>query len=245
MTGQLEVWNLSAGYGQVAVVLDATFVVRAGEMVALLGRNGAGKTTALLAVAGLRYGTGSRRVLVDGVDASRRPAPAVVGTGVNLVPEGRRIFRNMTVEENLRLGAFIRRRTDRGKIGADLSQVYEFFPTLGKARGKRAGELSGGQQQMVAIGQALMSRPKYLLLDEPMAGLAPVIVDDIYERLHLLAGEGMGILVVDQSADRAVAHADRYYVLEAGRTVLDGACTDATLTAIEEIVLGTSSLGTE
>jgi len=244
MSGQLEVASLSAGYGRLPVVFDATFVVHAGEMVALLGRNGAGKTTALLAVAGLRYGYGSRTVRVDGIDASQRSAHAIVAAGVNLVPEGRRIFRDMTVEENLRLGAFVRRRAGRGSVNADLSRVHELFPALAAARGKRAGELSGGQQQMVAIGQALMSKPKYLLLDEPMAGLAPVLVDEIYERLHVLVGEGLGVLIVDQSVERAVAHSDRYYVLDAGRTVRAGACKAAALEPIEQIVLGTSALGT-
>jgi branched-chain amino acid transport system ATP-binding protein len=244
MTGELAVSNLSAGYGRIAVVYDAEFAVRAGELVALLGRNGAGKTTALLAVAGLTYGPGSRTVLIDGLDVSRHRAHAVVAAGVNLVPEGRRIFRNMTVEENLRLGAFSRRRAGARSIGADLQRVHELFPALATARAKRAGELSGGQQQMVAIGQALMSKPRYLLLDEPMAGLAPILVDEIYAQLHLLAAEGLGVLIVDQSVERAVAHADRYYVLDSGRTVLGGECKAAALTTIEEIVLGTSALGT-
>jgi branched-chain amino acid transport system ATP-binding protein len=244
MTGQLEVSNLSAGYGRLPVVFDAAFVVRSGELVALLGRNGAGKTTALLAVAGLRYGSGSRTVVVDGLDVSQRRAHSVVAAGVNLVPEGRRIFRNMTVDENLRLGAFTRRRAGSRSIGADLRHTFELFPALAVARGKRAGELSGGQQQMVAIGQALMSKPKYLLLDEPMAGLAPILVDEIYARLHLLIGDGLGVLVVDQSVERAVAHAGRYYVLDSGRTVLAGECKGAALTTIEEVVLGTSALGT-
>jgi branched-chain amino acid transport system ATP-binding protein len=243
MTRELEVSSLSAGYGRLPVVFDAAFVVRSGELVALLGRNGAGKTTALLAVAGLRYGTGSRTVRVDGVDVSQRPAHSVVAAGVNLVPEGRRIFRNMIVEENLRLGAFARRRAGSAVIATDMRHVYELFPALAAARGKRAGELSGGQQQMVAIGQALMSKPKYLLLDEPMAGLAPVLVDDIYAQLHLLTSEGLGVLVVDQSVERAVVHADRFYVLDSGRTVLAGDCKSASLTTIEEIVLGTTSLG--
>jgi branched-chain amino acid transport system ATP-binding protein len=244
MTGQLEVSNLSAGYGRLPVVFDAAFVVRSGEFVALLGRNGAGKTTTLLAVAGLRYGAGSRTVRVDGQDVSQRHAHVIVAAGVNLVPEGRRIFRNMTVDENLRLGAFTRRRAGAKSIGADLRRIYELFPALAVARGKRAGELSGGQQQMVAIGQALMSKPNYLLLDEPMAGLAPILVDEIYAQLHLLTAEGLGVLVVDQSVERAVAHADRYYVLDGGRTVLTGECKGAALTTIEEIVLGTSALGT-
>jgi len=243
MTRALEVTELSAGYGRIPVVFDASFRVSAGEMVALLGRNGAGKTTTLLAVAGLRHGPGTRSVVVDGVDISNRRAHSVVSAGLNLVPEGRRIFRNMTVDENVRLGAYVRRRGDRAALGADLDRVYGLFPALGAARTKQAGALSGGQQQMVAIGQALMSKPNYLLLDEPMAGLAPALVDEIYDQLHALVDEGLGVLIIDQSAERAVAHADRYYVLDGGRTVLSGESVPTALEAIEVIVLGTSGLG--
>jgi branched-chain amino acid transport system ATP-binding protein len=236
MTGELEVSNLSAGYGRIAVVFDAAFVVRAGELVALLGRNGAGKTTALLAVAGLSYGPGSRMVKVDGLDVSRHHAHAIVAAGVNLVPEGRRIFRDMTVEENLRLGAFTRRRAGSRSIAADLERVHELFPALATARAKRAGELSGGQQQMVAIGQAIMAAPTLLLMDEPSAGLAPSVIDDLAGHLADLRETGLTLLVVEQRTAFTREISDRIWVMQRGSMIISDMpaqeCTDEKLASI-------------
>jgi branched-chain amino acid transport system ATP-binding protein len=160
---------------------------------------------------------------------------------VKLVPEGRRIFRSMTVTENLRLGAYVRRRGSRTDISDDLARVEELFPALADYPGKLAGELSGGQQQMVAIGQALMSRPRFLLLDEPSSGLAPAVVDEMYDRFDELASHGMGLLVVDQSVERAVERTSRYYLMEGGVTVATGDSELGALEAINDVILGRST----
>lgn len=236
--GSLAVTGLRAGYGRVQVVTDVSFEVHPGEMVALLGRNGAGKTTSLSAVSGLRYGPGGGNVKVGDHDVSGAGPHSIVEAGVKLVPEGRRIFRSMTVAENLRLGAYLRRRGSRTDISDDLTRVEELFPALATYNRKLAGELSGGQQQMVAIGQALMSRPRYLLLDEPSSGLAPALVDEMYDRFDELAAQGMGLLVVDQSVERAVERTRRYYLMEAGATVASGDSELEALDAINAVILG-------
>jgi branched-chain amino acid transport system ATP-binding protein len=236
MNASLDVDSLSAGYGRIRVVSDVSFTVTQGEVVAIVGRNGAGKTTSLSAVAGLRYGPCGGSVTVAGVDVTGSSTVRVVRSGLSLVREGRRIFRDMTVLENVRLGAFTRRKTKN--LGTDLDYVYELFPTLRKYGAKLAGELSGGQQQMVAIGQALMNRPKFLLLDEPASGLAPAVVEEMYDRLRLLADDGMGVAIVDQSVERILRWSDRFYVFESGRTALSGASQSASIERINEIILG-------
>jgi branched-chain amino acid transport system ATP-binding protein len=238
----LEVSGLSASYGRVQVVNDVGFTVGPGEMVAMVGRNGAGKTTSLSAISGLRYGHGGGTVRVGSVDVSHASPSAVVLAGMKLVPEGRRIFREMTVYENLRLGAFLRRRKGRDDIDEDLRRVFELFPVLERDQKKDVSQLSGGQQQMVAVGQALMSRPRFLLLDEPSAGLAPTLIDEMYDRFTALAQEGIGVLIVDQNIERVLESTSRFYVVDDGHVVLDGRCSDpGVLESVTRVVLGSDS----
>ena len=233
----LEVEGLQAGYGQVQVVNDVSFSVAAGETVALVGRNGVGKTTSLAAVAGLRYGPVRGRVRLGDRDLAPCSPNEIVSAGVKFVPEGRRIFRSMSVHENLRLGAFTRRRDRIGGLDEDFDRVYELFSVLRGYSRKRAGELSGGQQQMVAIGQALMSRPRFLLLDEPSSGLGPALVDEMYDRFDELVSVGVGLLVVDQSIERALERSRRFYVMEAGAMALEGVSDASAIEPINAIVL--------
>ncbi|MGE0880514.1 MAG: ABC transporter ATP-binding protein [Acidimicrobiia bacterium] len=237
-TDALVVNALQAGYGRVPVVFDVSFSVEPGEMVALVGRNGAGKTTSLMAAAGLRYGMNGGTVSLGGVDLSKATPDDVVRTGLKLVPEGRRLFREMTVLQNLKLGAFTRRHEVRSSIDSELADIYELFPALAVARDKVAGALSGGQQQMVAIGQAMLSKPKFLILDEPTAGLAPALIDDMYDSFNALVQSGIGILIVDQNIQRVLDSASRYYVVESGRTALDGVTDSSALERVTRIVLG-------
>lgn len=234
----LSVESLQAGYGRVQVVVDVTFEARAGETVAIVGRNGAGKTTSLSAIAGLRYGMAGGKVTLGDRDITGASPLKIVESGLNLVAEGRRVFRDMTVTENLRLGAYTRRRRDRRQIPTDLERVRELFPALGVYRDKLVGQLSGGQQQMVAVGQAMMTRPTFLLLDEPTSGLAPALVDEMYESFRQLVADGIGIVVVDQSIERVLDWSDRYYVIDNGRTVLAGPSEPGAIGAINDIVLG-------
>jgi branched-chain amino acid transport system ATP-binding protein len=235
---RLEVTGLSAGYGPIRVVFDVSFSVAPGELVAMVGRNGAGKSTSLLAVAGVRQGPGEGRVAIGGTDLSTASPNDRLLAGVKLVPEGRRIFREMTVIENLRLGAFSRRK-DTSRLSDDLDHVFHLFPILQEFQKRVVSSLSGGQQQMVAIGQALMSRPRFLLLDEPCAGLAPVLIDAMYDTFTSLAAEGIGILLVDQNIERVLELAGRFYVLEGGRTALDGlSSAPGVLENVTSIVLG-------
>jgi branched-chain amino acid transport system ATP-binding protein len=218
----LNVEGLCAGYGQMQVVHDASLSVSAGEVVALVGRNGAGKTTMLKAIAGLREGSNAGTVLLDGEDISKRPPERIGALGLALVPEGHRLFPGLTVRENLRLGFYPWRRSHRASLGERLEEVFELFPILREFADRRGQQLSGGQQQMVSIGQALMAAPRILLLDEPTSGLAPAVVQDIYAVIGTLRERGRGVLVVEQSLDRAFARADRVYVLERGRVALEG-----------------------
>jgi branched-chain amino acid transport system ATP-binding protein len=182
---------------------------------------------------------------VAGTDITSAAPVKIVRSGLSLVREGRRIFRDMTVMENLRLGAFTRRRTEKNEIPGDIDRICELFPPLRTFATKMVGELSGGQQQMVAVGQALASRPKFLLLDEPASGLAPALVDEIYDRLQILVDDGLGIAIVDQSIERILKWSDRYYVLESGATVLSGASESAAIERINDIVLGVMRVESE
>lgn len=241
----LVVEHLQAGYGRVPVVTDVSFQVAGGEFVAIVGRNGAGKTTSLAAIAGLRYGMagGTARVVDQdtSVDISTATPLHAVRAGVMLVREGRRVFRDMSVTENLVLGAYTRRRQGRKALVPDLERVCTLFPPLRTYAKKMVGELSGGQQQMVAVGQALMSRPSFLLLDEPASGLAPALIDEMYERLTSLTKDGLGIVVVDQSIERIVEWSDRFYVFENGRTALNGDSQPSAIPRINDIVLGVAT----
>ena len=234
----LHVTNLSAGYGRVPVVFDVSFSVAPGEMVAMVGRNGAGKTTSLAAVAGLRYGPVGGTVSLDGQDLTGASSDRIVRAGLKLVPEGRRLFRDMSVIENLRLGAFLRRREGRRAVDADVDRVYDLFPALAAARNRTVSSLSGGQQQMVAVGQALMTSPRFLALDEPTAGLAPTLIDTMYESFMALAGRGIGLLIVDQNIERVLESTRRYYVVDSGRVVIEGVCEVGALDQVVKIVLG-------
>ena len=218
----LTVTEVSAGYGRVPVLHDVSLSVGPGEVVALLGANGAGKTTLLRVIAGeLRPTAGS--VDFAGKELVGRRPEQIVGAGVSLVPEGRRLFPGLTVRENLLLGGYSRRRAD---LSDDLDRVYAFFPRLAERAEQTAGRMSGGEQQMAAIGRALMARPRLLMIDELSQGLAPTVVDDLIDLLPALAGEGMGILLVEQDVEAALAAASRGYVVELGSIVREGAAAD-------------------
>ncbi len=222
----LVVTDVCAGYGSMEVVRGISLIVGPGEIVALIGRNGAGKTTTLLALGGLRYGRWKGSVRHGSTDLSRLSAAQIVRQRVTLVPEGHRIFRTLTVQENLRLGATPIRREGPAAIETGMSRVFGLFPILESYRDRNAGYLSGGEQQMVAIGQALMARPAVLMLDEPTSGLAPAMIAAIYEALESLRAEGIAILVVEQSVERALSRSDRYYVMERGLLVREGRSGD-------------------
>ena len=216
----LEVWQLDAAYGELRALAEVSVRVEPGEIVALVGSNGAGKTTLLRSIAGLTRPRAGR-IRWRNEDLGHLPPHKVVERGVAMVPEGRRLFGHMTVEENLGLGAFTRRA--RGERSASLARVYEIFPRLAERRRQRAGALSGGEQQMVAIGRALMARPRLILLDEPSLGLAPLLVSEIFRIISRInAEEGTTFLVVEQNARVALAVAHHGYVMEGGRIVLDG-----------------------
>jgi branched-chain amino acid transport system ATP-binding protein len=229
----LAISELHAGYGSLRAVAGISLHVNEGETVALVGRNGAGKTTTLLAVAGLRYGRFPGTVTLAGTDLSTASPRQIVEAGLAHVPEGHRIFRSLSVEENLRLGAYTRRRSGQKAIAASIERVYELFPILRTYAARNAGFLSGGEQQMVALGQALMANPKVLMLDEPTSGLAPMIIRSIYEAISKLRDEGLAILIVEQSIPRALANSARCYVMERGRIVISG--DSATLAGNEHV----------
>jgi ABC-type branched-subunit amino acid transport system ATPase component len=218
----LEVRDLTAAYDRMEVLHGVSLAVRRGEIVVVIGANGAGKTSTLRAVAGLlRPRRGS--VALDGRDITGRPAHWVARHGVVLVPEGRLVFPDQSVLDNLRLGAYARPRRERAEA---LERAFARFPVLAERRHQLAGTLSGGEQQMLAIARGLMARPRLLLLDEPSLGLAPRLVREVFAALERLREEGLTLLVVDQMADAALAVADRGYVLERGRVVLEGAAAD-------------------
>jgi branched-chain amino acid transport system ATP-binding protein len=239
MTASLTVANLEVRYGDLVGVADVSLEVAAGSVVALLGSNGAGKTTTLNAIAGLvKPSRGSIRW--NGEDIGRLPAYAIVPKGLALSPEGWRLFVGQTVEQNLRLGTTTVR--DKARVPALLERVYATFPRLAERRTQRAGTLSGGERQMLAMGRALMSEPKLLLLDEPSLGLAPAIVDALYETLERLHREGLTLLLAEQSVSLALEVADHAYVLQTGRTVLDGpAAALQHDPQVQEIYLGTKT----
>jgi branched-chain amino acid transport system ATP-binding protein len=215
----LEARNLHIGYGDAPAVWDVSLDVGAGEIVAVIGPNGAGKTTLVNAIAGLlRCRKGELRF--DGADMTRVPAHDYCGHGIALVPEGRRLFTKMSVEENLELGCYL--PAARALRGQSLERVYGLFPILRDKRAQPAVELSGGQQQMVAIGRALMARPRIVLFDEPSLGLAPTVVDAMFETIARVREEGAAVLLVEQNVLKALDVADRAYVLEQGRIATTG-----------------------
>ncbi|MEN3381751.1 MAG: branched-chain amino acid transport system ATP-binding protein [Hyphomicrobiales bacterium] len=214
----LRVENLTSSYGRIAVLRDVSLDVAKGEMIALIGSNGAGKTTLLRAISGVQP-IGSGAISFDGKPIHRLSAHARVRAGIVQVPEGRQVFTPLPVADNLRLGAWTRRDAE---INRDLDEVYATFPALAEKRQIAAGALSGGQQQMLAIGRALMARPRLLLLDEPSMGLAPMLAEQILANVAALKTRGLTALLVEQNAHAALAIADRAYVLETGRVTLEG-----------------------
>ncbi len=235
----LAVVDLRVAYGRIEALRGATLHVSPGEIVAVIGANGAGKTTLLRALSGLLPVAGGRIVLA-GEDVTGQPAERLVRRGIVHVPERRQLFGELTVEDNLWLGAFHRYwRTPRAELRADLERVFELFPILRERRAQRAGTLSGGQQQMVAIGRGLMARGRILLLDEPSVGLAPLVVREIFAAVAWLRAAGTTILVVEQNARQALRVADRAYLLENGRVVRSGSAVElAADPAVQAVYLG-------
>jgi len=215
----LSVENLECRYGKVAAVQKLTLEVRKGELVSLIGANGAGKTTTLKAISGvLRPSSG--KITFDGEEITHASARRILELGIAHCPEGRRVFPYMTVRENLEMGCYLRK--DRSGIAADLGRLFERFPILAERRDQAAGTLSGGEQQMLAISRALMSRPKLVLFDEPSLGLAPNIVERTFDIVAAVRAEGMTVMMVEQNALAALELSDRAYVLEQGRATLTG-----------------------
>lgn len=220
MTVLLEVKALKVAYGGINAVKGIDFTVGEGELVALIGANGAGKTTTLKAICGLLHHGGT--VHLRGEDVSSLPAYQLVKRGLALVPEGRGVFGRLTVRENLQMGAYV--RNDKAEVRTDLDRIYGLFPRLAERRNQTGGTLSGGEQQMLAIGRALMSRPKMLLLDEPSMGLAPLMVEKIFDTVRTVSQGGVTVLLVEQNAKLALEASHRGYVMESGLiTLADGA----------------------
>ena len=215
----LEVTNVHAHYGAIEALKGVSLTVEQGEVVTLIGSNGAGKSTTLRAITGLTPAS-SGSILIDGEDITRVPAHEIVDRGVALSPEGRHCFPRMTVRENLDLGAHRRRRDPA--VAQDLERVFELFTRLKEREKQKAGTMSGGEQQMLAMGRALMAKPRVLLLDEPSMGIAPILVQRIYETIAEINRSGMTILLVEQNANYALDASKRGYVLETGRVVLQG-----------------------
>jgi len=214
----LDVRNLTVSYGNIKAVKGVSFIVRRGEIVTLIGANGAGKSSILKAVSGLvPYGG---NIIFENKDLQRVPAHKIVGMGISQVPEGRGVFGNLTVQENLRLATW--QRNDKGKIAADYDRVFRIFPRLKERCRQPGGTLSGGEQQMLAVGRALMSRAKLVLLDEPSMGLSPLLVREIFKVIAEINRDGATILLVEQNANMALRLASRAYVLETGSVILSG-----------------------
>jgi branched-chain amino acid transport system ATP-binding protein len=214
----LQVRGLTVAYGGINAVKGIDLTVNQGELVALIGANGAGKTTTLKAICGLLHHGGS--VLLRDEDVSGQPAFRLVERGLSLVPEGRGVFGRLTVHENLLMGAYCRK--DKAAVKSDLERAYGLFPRLAERRAQTGGTLSGGEQQMLAIGRALMSRPALLLLDEPSMGLAPLMVEKIFETVRMVSNEGVTVLLVEQNAKLALEASHRGYVMESGLIAVDG-----------------------
>ena len=214
----LEFKNVSTYYGKIQALHDVSLHINQGEIVTLIGANGAGKTTLLMTLCGDPKPQ-SGQVLFEGQDITQWHTAKIMRGDIAIVPEGRRIFSRLTVEENLSMGAFF---VDKAEQADLLAEVYELFPRLKERLTQRAGTMSGGEQQMLAIGRALMSKPRFLLLDEPSLGLAPIIIQQIFEIIERLRERGMTIFLVEQNANQALKLADRGYVLETGRVVLEG-----------------------
>ena len=219
----LEVQDIQVYYGMIQALKGVSFSVNEGEVIALIGANGAGKTTTLHTVTGLLRAK-SGHIIYDGQDITKVPPHKIVTMGMAHVPEGRRVFANMTVLQNLKMGAFT--RSDKNEIDATIEKVYKRFPRLKERQNQTAGTLSGGEQQMLAMGRALMSQPKIILMDEPSMGLSPLLVKEIFTMIQELHESGITILLVEQNAKMALAVSDRAYVLETGTISMEGAAAD-------------------
>ena len=215
----LSVNNLQVHYGMIQAIKDVSFEVNQGEVIALIGANGAGKTTILHTVSGLLSPT-KGSVIFEGQDITKIPAHKIVSLGMAHVPEGRRVFAQLTVLENLKLGAYTRK--DKNEMEQTLQMIYKRFPRLEERKNQIAGTLSGGEQQMLAMGRALMSHPKIILMDEPSMGLSPIFVEEVFKIIRDISAEGVTVLLVEQNAKKALNIADRAYVLETGNIILQG-----------------------
>lgn len=215
----LEVKGLQVYYGMIQALKDVSFEVNQGEVIALIGANGAGKTTTLHTVTGLLPAKAGS-IMFEGVDITKVPAHKIVEMGIAHVPEGRRVFAQLSVYENLIMGAYTRK--DKKEIAENLEKVYQRFPRLKERKNQRAGTLSGGEQQMLAMGRALMSNPKMIVMDEPSMGLSPIFVNEIFDIIEKVSASGTTVLLVEQNAKKALSIADRAYVLETGKIVLSG-----------------------
>ena len=219
----LEVKDLEVYYGVIQAIKGVSFEVNQGEVIALIGANGAGKTTILHTVTGL-LSPKKGQVFFEGKDITKVPAHNIVSRGMAHVPEGRRVFAELSVYENLKMGAYTRK--DKSEIEESLENVYRRFPRLEERKNQMAGTLSGGEQQMLAMGRALMSKPKIILMDEPSMGLSPILVNEIFDIIQAVSESGTTVLLVEQNAKKALAIADRAYVLETGNIVLEGKAKD-------------------
>jgi branched-chain amino acid transport system ATP-binding protein len=215
----LEVKDLQVSYGMIQAIKGISFEVNQGEVIALIGANGAGKTTILHTVTGL-LAPKAGSIMFEGQDITKVPAHKIVSMGMAHVPEGRRVFAQLSVYDNLKMGAYT--RTDKNEIEESLEMVYKRFPRLEERKNQMAGTLSGGEQQMLAMGRALMSKPKIILMDEPSMGLSPIFVNEIFNIIQEVSASGTTVLLVEQNAKKALSIADRAYVLETGNIALEG-----------------------
>jgi branched-chain amino acid transport system ATP-binding protein len=232
----LSLEKVNVFYGAIHALRDVSLTVRTGEVVTLLGANGAGKSTTLRAITGL-LAPESGRIMFDGSDITGVPAHKLVARGMSMSPEGRGVFANLTVLENLEMGAYL--TTDKAAVKRDLERGFTLFPRLEERIRQRAGTLSGGEQQMLAMARALMSRPKLLLLDEPSLGLAPIVCQTIFSTIDEIKSKGTTVLLVEQNANAALKHSDRGYVLETGAVILEGTAAEiASNPRVREAYLG-------
>ena len=219
----LEINNLEVNYGMIRAIKGVSFIVNEGEVIALIGANGAGKTTILHTITGL-LDAKAGNVIFNGTDITKIPAHKIVSMGMAHVPEGRRVFANLTVMQNLKMGAYT--RSDKEEIANNLEMVFTRFPRLKERQNQMSGTLSGGEQQMLAMGRALMSNPKIILMDEPSMGLSPIFVNEIFDIIQKVKSDGTTVLLVEQNAKKALSIADRAYVLETGNIVMSGKASD-------------------
>ncbi len=236
MSNILEIHDLVVSYGGIEAVKGIDMVVPQGEIVTLIGSNGAGKSTTLKSIAGI-VKPKKASILLDGKEISGKSPDQIVSAGITLVPEGRRVFPNLTVLENLKMGAYLR----KDNIKADLEYVYELFPRLKEREWQLAGTLSGGEQQMLAVARALMSKPRIIMMDEPSLGLAPLVVRDIFEIIKTINNQGITVLLIEQNANMALKVAHKAYVMETGTITLEGTGAELlTNESVKEAYLGKS-----